>query len=116
SEYHSEKYGRRIRLKGFQPRNPICAIQVTPGLAEHMERYDEWNTWLGMNDCMVVMHDHRGHARDAQVPGHFDDFNQLISDAAAVSAIIPVTLKKFILRYSMGSIAVRRRLRQSIYD
>jgi|SRR5690625_1489396 len=116
SEQYIENEGRRIRVKVFKPRNPICAIQVMHGLAEHMERYDELNTWLGMNDCMVVMHDHRGHGRDAQVPGHFDDFNQLISDAAAVSAIIPVTLKKFILGHSMGSIAARRLLEQSIYD
>jgi len=116
SEQYIENEGRRIRVKVFMPRHPICAIQVMHGMAEHMERYNEMNSWLAMNDCMVIMHDHRGHGRDAETPGHFDDFGQLISDAAAVSGIIPVTLKKFILGHSMGSIAARRLLERPLYD
>ncbi len=116
SEQYVENEGRRIRVKVFMPENPICAIQVLHGMAEHMERYNEMNTWLAMNDCMVVIHDHRGHGRDARELGHFESFDLLISDAAAVSDVIPGTLRKFILGHSMGSIAARRLLENRIYD
>ncbi|AKG73823.1 alpha/beta fold hydrolase [Salinicoccus halodurans] len=116
SEQYIDNEDRRIRVKVFMPENPICAIQVLHGMAEHMERYNEMNTWLAMNDCMVVMHDHRGHGRDERNLGHFDSFDLLISDAIAVSTLIPDTMKKFILGHSMGSIAARRLLESPLYD
>ncbi|WP_411844118.1 alpha/beta fold hydrolase [Salinicoccus sp. HZC-1] len=116
SEQYIENEGRHIRVKVFMPENPICAIQVMHGMAEHMERYNEMNAWFAMNDCMVVMHNHRGHGPEETNLGHFDSFDLLISDAAAVSEIIPAALKKFVLGHSMGSIAARRLLEYSIYD
>lgn len=116
SEQYIENDGRRIRVKVFMPENPICAIQVLHGMAEHMERYDEMNTWLAMNDCMVIMHDHRGHGRDETDLGHFESFDILISDAIAVSTLTPKTMKKFILGHSMGSVAARRLLELPVYD
>lgn len=116
SEQYIENEDRRIRVKVFMPENPICAIQVMHGMAEHMERYNEMNTWLAMNDCMVIMHNHRGHGRDETELGHFESFDLLVSDAIAVSTLIPETMKKFILGHSMGSIAARRLLELPVYD
>lgn len=108
--------GREIEATVFSPEKPLCAIQLLHGMAEHKERYTEMMTWLAMNDCMVVMHDHRGHGRGEGDKGHFDDFSMLIDDALAVSAVIPAGLPKFILGHSMGSIAARRLLEYGVYD
>lgn len=108
--------GREIQTTIFSPERPICAIQLLHGMAEHKERYTEMMTWLAMNDCMVIMHDHRGHGEGAGDPGHFDDFNLLIDDARAVSTLIPRSLPKYILGHSMGSIVARRLLEYGIYD
>ena len=108
--------GREIQATVFTPERPICAIQLLHGMAEHKERYTEMMTWLAMNDCMVVMHDHRGHGKGTGAPGHFDDFNLLIDDARAVSTLIPGSLPKFILGHSMGSIVAGRLLEAGIYD
>ncbi|MCG1008764.1 alpha/beta hydrolase [Salinicoccus sp. ID82-1] len=116
SEETIDNYGRRIKIKIFSPESPVCAIQLMHGMAEHMGRYSEMMTWLAMNDCMAIMHDHRGHGEDEQDPGHFDDFNLLIEDALAVSSVIPHDLPKFILGHSMGSIVARRLLERGVYD
>lgn len=116
NEEYVHNEGRRIRVKVFMPENPVCAVQMLHGMAEHMERYAEMMTWFAMNDCMVVMHNHRGHGVDTEEPGHFDSFNLLISDALAVSEIIPGHCRKFILGHSMGSIAARRLLESNVYD
>ncbi|WP_020008612.1 alpha/beta fold hydrolase [Salinicoccus albus] len=107
---------RQIAVKVFMPEKPVCAVQILHGMAEHMERYSEMMAWFAMNDCMVVMHNHRGHGADAETPGHFEDFNLLITDALAVSSIIPGDCRKFILGHSMGSIAARRLLETNVYD
>ncbi|MFC3419655.1 alpha/beta fold hydrolase [Salinicoccus hispanicus] len=108
--------GRHIRTRIFSPEQPICAIQLLHGMAEHMGRYSEMMTWFAMNDCMVIMHDHRGHGEDDQDLGHFDNFNLLVEDALAVSTVIPDDLPKFILGHSMGSIVARRLLERRVYD
>ncbi|GAB3070194.1 alpha/beta fold hydrolase [Salinicoccus sesuvii] len=108
--------GRHIKTRIFSPDHPVCAIQLLHGMAEHMERYSEMMTWFAMNDCMVIMHDHRGHGMDAQDLGHFESFNLLIEDALAVSTVIPKDLPKFILGHSMGSIVARRLLERRVYD
>lgn len=111
-----EREGHKIYTKIFEPRSPVMAVQVMHGMAEHMERYDEFNTWLCMNDIYVVTHNHRGHGEHAEILGHFDDFNDLINDALLVKTLIPEHLKTFILGHSMGSVVARRLLEQNTYD
>lgn len=108
--------GYTIDVKVFEPRRPVAAVQVMHGIAEHMARYDEFNTWLAANDIYVVTHNHRGHGPKAERFGHFDDFNDLIEDALFVSESIPSSLKKFILGHSMGSVVARRLLERNRYD
>lgn len=105
-----------IEAKVFRPARPVAVIQILHGMAEHLERYNEFCTWLMANDIHVVIHNHRGHGRDAENPGHFERFNDLLSDALTVKSLLPVNLKTFILGHSMGSIVARRLLATHEYD
>jgi len=105
-----------IEAKVFRPAQPVAAIQILHGMAEHLERYNEFCTWLMANDIHVVIHNHRGHGKDAENPGHFERFNDLLSDALAVKSLLPGKLKTFILGHSMGSIVARRLLATHEYD
>lgn len=105
-----------IEAKVFRPVRPVAAIQILHGMAEHLERYNEFCTWLMANDIHVVIHNHRGHGQNAGEPGHFESFNDLIDDALIVRSLIPADLKTFILGHSMGSIAARRLLATHEYD
>lgn len=105
-----------IEAKVFRPSRPVAAVQILHGMAEHLERYNEFCTWLMANDIHVVIHNHRGHGQNAGEPGHFESFNDLIDDALIVKSLIPADLKTFILGHSMGSIVARRLLSTHEYD
>lgn len=106
----------KITAKVFKPDAPIAAVQVLHGMAEHMERYDEFCTWLMANDIFTVIHNHRGHGPDAEDPGHFESFDDLTEDALCVGKLVPRGLPLFILGHSMGSVAARRLLAEPFYD
>ena len=105
-----------IEVKVFRPARPVAAIQILHGMAEHLERYNELCTWLMANDIHVVIHNHRGHGKNSENLGHFDRFDDLITDALAVKSLIPGSLKTFVLGHSMGSIVARRLLSTHEYD
>lgn len=110
-----ERGNHFIDVKIFEPESPVMAIQVMHGMADHMERYDEFNMWLALNDIFVIAHNHRGHGENAELLGHFNDFNDLIEDALEVKRSVPSGLKTFILGHSMGSIVARRLLERGVY-
>lgn len=110
-----ERENHIIDVKIFEPESPVIAIQVMHGMADHMERYDEFNTWLALNDIFVITHNHRGHGENAEILGHFNDFNDLIKDALEVRRSVPAGLKTFILGHSMGSVVARRLLEKGVY-
>jgi alpha-beta hydrolase superfamily lysophospholipase len=68
------------------------------------------------NDIHVVIHNHRGHGKNSENLGHFDRFDDLITDALAVKSLIPGSLRTFVLGHSMGSIVARRLLSTHEYD
>lgn len=106
----------KITAKVFKPDAPVAAVQVLHGMAEHMDRYDEFCTWLMANDIFTVIHNHRGHGADSGDPGHFESFDELTEDALCIRRLIPPGLPVFILGHSMGSIAARRLLAEPFYD
>src|SRR5689334_18454175 len=70
--------------------NPIGAVHIIHGLAEHPERYDELATELNLAQFTVWAHHQRGHGKNPVpgIRGHFadrDGWRLLIEDAWAVS-------------------------------
>jgi alpha-beta hydrolase superfamily lysophospholipase len=90
--------------------DPIGAVHIIHGLAEHPERYDELATRLNLAHFTVWAHHQRGHG-DNPVPGilgHFadqDGWRLLIEDAWAVANQLKneTGLPLVMFAHSMGS-------------
>ena len=57
-----------VTLKGFiyEPENEIKGIvQISHGMAEHIQRYDDFSNFLCENNYLVVGYDQRGHGMTA---------------------------------------------------
>jgi alpha-beta hydrolase superfamily lysophospholipase len=91
--------------------DPIGAVHVIHGLAEHPERYADFAAALNAAGLIVWAHHHRGHGSNPTpgIRGHFADehgWRALIDDAAAVSAAMRQRwpgLPLFLFGHSMGS-------------
>lgn len=93
---------------------PKAVIQIVHGIAEFVERYDEFACYLTSLGCLVVAEDHMGHGQSigkAGIQGYFhggwfaavEDTCQLIRDTRREYPDIPYIL----LGHSMGSFMVR---------
>ena len=69
-------------------------IQICHGMAEHIERYDEFMNFLSNNGYTVIGYDQRGHGKTAgsvENCGYMDDLNNievLVSDVNRVNDYI----------------------------
>lgn len=90
---------------------PVGAVQIAHGLAEHAARYERFATALNAAGFLVFATDHRGHGRTGQDRlGEFGGvgFDGLIADVVEYGALIKQdqpTLPLFLLGHSMGSFA-----------
>lgn len=98
-------------------KKPKAVLQMCHGMAEHIERYHDFATFLAQNGYCVVGHDHLGHGRSAasaEKLGFFHekhgneyvvaDIHQLRKDTQEKYPDIPY----FMLGHSMGSFLVRQ--------
>lgn len=111
---------RKINAYSWQPEDghTIKAIvQLSHGMAEHIQRYDAFSHFLTQNGFVVYGNDHRGHGQSITAPddrGYFAEkngFELVVDDMFRLTAIaknaypdIPV----FIFGHSMGSFLTRR--------
>jgi len=92
---------------------PLGAVQIAHGLAEHGERYARFARALNAAGFVVHAVDHRGHGRSAG--GRLGDFraagfNGLIADVAQFGAALrdrQGSLPLFLFGHSMGSFAAQ---------
>lgn len=81
--------GHIIRARISEPAvAPGGIIQVLHGLAEHCARYAGFASAATKRGYVVITHDHRGHGRHAETPGHFadaDGWNRVIADVGVVN-------------------------------
>ena len=98
---------------------PLCVLQIIHGMAEHMERYDEFANAMAEKGIVVVGEDHLGHGRSVAEGGVYGYFCE--QDAATVLVRDSHRLKKMvqkdypgvpyvILGHSMGSFILRNYL------
>lgn len=100
-------------------KKPVCIFQIVHGMAEHIERYDEFAQFLAGKGILVVGDDHLGHGKTVPEGGTYGYFCE--EDAANVLVRDEHRLKKImqeqypdvlylILGHSMGSFILRNYL------
>lgn len=98
---------------------PKAILQISHGMMEHIERYQEFATFLNSNGILVVGSDHLGHGGSVNSPdelgyfGHHHADKHLVDDLFQVTKIIKESypdIPYFIFGHSMGSYLVRRYL------
>jgi len=116
--YYNSQDGRtKIRALKWVPETEIKAVlQISHGMLEHMERYDEFACYMADNGVLVIGNDHLGHGRSVnneEDRGFFSDedgYNVLIED---MHSLMTKTKEKyqdipyFLLGHSMGSFLTR---------
>ena len=104
-----------IRGLRWEPQGEVKAIvQIVHGIAEHVQRYDHFASFLADHGILVVAQDHMGHGRSIEggsTKGYFtggwfaavDDTYRLLRDTMAEFPGVPFVL----LGHSMGSFIAR---------
>ena len=96
--------------------DPIAAVQILHGMAEHAARYDDFACFLAGHGFAVYAHDMRGHGHTAgslENTGHISDFygmENAINDAAHWTEFVVKEnryVPRFLLGHSMGSLLAR---------
>lgn len=111
--------GTLIKARVWSPDSnmePVGAIQIAHGMAEHSLRYNWFAGKLIDEGFIVYANDHRGHGETAQSDeffGHFSDQNgwdRVVQDMMLLNSIIREKHKNipfFIFGHSMGSLLLR---------
>lgn len=64
-DFASADQHSRIFVKTWQPENPRGIVQLIHGMAEHINRYNEFAEFLASQGWMVIGDDHLGHGKTA---------------------------------------------------
>ncbi len=115
-EFYYPSVGQgRIRALRWEPAGEVKAVlQIVHGIAEHVERYDHFASFLAENGIAVVAEDHMGHGGSiagGSTKGYFtggwfaavDDTCRLLQDTVAQYPNVPYIL----MGHSMGSFMAR---------
>lgn len=107
---------REEGLPGFvwqnESNNYLAVVLIVHGMVEHIQRYDEFATFLANNNYLVYGYDQRGHGLNVKnntEVGHFDSKDQFKTLVIDVNEIINIIKEQhpdlpfFILGHSMGS-------------
>lgn len=112
SDGKTELYYREYLPSG----EPVGIVQIVHGVAEHVNRYDDFSRYLAENGYIAVAHDQLGHGRSAKDDdslGFFceeDGWGKVLQD---VRKLHDMTMEKypgkpyFLLGHSMGSFVAR---------
>ena len=119
SEYDSLE----LSVKYVIPEGKVKGIvQISHGMTEHKERYEDFMSFLASNGYAAVIHDHRGHGasvNDGSDLGYFytDDISAIRDDLHQVTVFIKGLFPDaplWLFGHSMGSLAARCYLKK--YD
>jgi alpha-beta hydrolase superfamily lysophospholipase len=99
----------------MKPSHPKGIIQISHGMCEHKERYDDFMQYLCQQGYVCLIHDHRGHGKSVLKPddlGYFyyqgeigivEDVHQLTLWIKKQYPLLPC----YLFGHSMGSLVVR---------
>jgi len=106
-----------IRVRRCTPDGPICGVvQLSHGIAEHIERYDAFAAFLAGQGFVVVGNDHIGHGQSIACEenlGYFDDADGWELAVGDIRKLYNITsqefkdLPYFLFGHSMGSFLAR---------
>lgn len=104
-------------------KKPKAVLQIVHGMAEHIERYEDFALFLNQHDIAVIGHDHLGHgysvSKNEAKYGYFaekDAVQKLVDDAEKITNIMEKGfhhIPHFILGHSMGSFIIRNYLQKT---
>ncbi len=116
----SRASGRTLRAVLWEPETePRAVLQVTHGMAEHIDRYEPFAAYLTGEGIAVIGHDHLGHGGSVRNPGDLGFFAENDASGIVIDDMKTVTLEAkrrfpglplFLLGHSMGSFFARRYL------
>ena len=112
--YDSKGAGKIHGCRWTPEGDPKAIVQIIHGIAEYVERYDEFADYLTRHGFLVVAEDHMGHGKSINgdgIQGYFhggwftavEDSMQLMSDVKAEYPDLPYIL----FGHSMGSFMAR---------
>jgi alpha-beta hydrolase superfamily lysophospholipase len=118
---------QQIRIKKWtnETSYPKAIVQLAHGMAEHIDRYDPFATFLLNHNVFVYGNDHRGHGRTGEkagMKGHFADTNGFSKATGDLHTITNLIKRDFpdvpilLLGHSMGSFLVRRYIQRYSHD
>ena len=121
-EFYFDSQDGKNTLHGtrWEPEGKVRAVlQIVHGMAEHIERYDEFASYLARRGVLVVGHSHLGHGKTAKCAedlGYFaepDGNGCVLGDIHALRKMTQQAypgVPYFILGHSMGSFLTRQYL------
>ena len=95
---------------------PVGVLQISHGMAEFAERYDDFATYLNKDRIAVYANDHRGHGKTAGKEEHLgyfadnDGWMKVVEDMRQLTEIIRKNhpeVPVFLMGHSMGSFLAR---------
>ncbi|MBR3751724.1 MAG: alpha/beta fold hydrolase, partial [Ruminiclostridium sp.] len=120
--FDSHGPGRKIHAVRYLPEGqPKAILQITHGMVEYIQRYDDFARWLTQRGFLVTGHDHLGHGGSIRTKddyGYFADRDANATVLADVHRLTQLTkeaypgLPYFLLGHSMGSFYARQYLCQ----
>ncbi len=112
------KSGKKIHLSTWVPQtNPVAAVQIIHGMAEHSGRYNKFANFLTKRGFVIFAHDHPGHGKtDTDQLGFVAEnkgFELLVQTVDDVNRLITEShpdLPLIMFGHSMGSFLLQRYL------
>lgn len=122
SEFYIDSNNKKnkLHIMMWQPDGPIQGIlQISHGMIEYIERYDDFARYLAQKGFLVVGNDHLGHGKSVLNEEEFGYFSATDPSKTVVQDLYKVThlikskypnIPYFLLGHSMGSFMARRYL------
>lgn len=124
--FNSNEIGRKIHAVRYTPdTEPRAVFQITHGMVEYIERYEEFAEFLCKHGFVVTGHDHLGHGGSIVTRDDYgffaeNDGNEKVLDDIHTLTLITKelypALPYFLLGHSMGSFYARQYLCKYGYE